>query len=232
MTPPWLPLIGSTVAPKEKPETLSMRWPAASTAANTTPTENAKASPTSSPSIIRPATGNGPVGMCSPCMAIGVRPIDSATARMPRTFTASILEEKSGARMNRGVTRASTRKKAVTWPVPPSALIASASVMWLISVSAYRGPLADQLRDRHVEVLGVADQLVEHPRPEHDHQRAHAHDLRDEGQALLLDRGDGLEDAHDQADHQPGQKHRPGDGQGQRHRLAGEADHRVLVHGL
>ena len=54
----------------------------------------------------------------------------------------------------------------------------------------------DQLRDREVEVLCVADDLSEHPRPEDHDERGDPDDLGDEGEALLLDLGDRLEDAH------------------------------------
>ena len=93
---------------------------------------NANRSPTSSFSIISPATASGSVGMFWPCVAMPVRPIASATATMPLTCPGICLAENNGASTNSGLTRASTRKKAVTdWP-PPSAVSTWLSVSWFI----------------------------------------------------------------------------------------------------
>ncbi len=57
--------------------------------------------------------------MCWPCIAIGVRPIETPTAITALTRGGIIREENSGAIRNSGVTRASTRMK------PASSLPAS-----------------------------------------------------------------------------------------------------------
>ena len=73
---------------------------------------NANASPTSSPSTTRPASATGPRGTCGPCSATGVSPIAIADSRSPPApAPGSSAEENSGATMNSGVTRASTRMK-------------------------------------------------------------------------------------------------------------------------
>ena len=62
--PPGLPLIGSTVAPKENPETMSASPPAVCTAAISAPIANANRIPTRICTTIIPATCIGWVGMC------------------------------------------------------------------------------------------------------------------------------------------------------------------------
>ena len=50
----------------------------------------------------------------APCLTTGIRPIARPSAMIVRTRRGIILLENSGARMNSGVTRHRTRKKAAT----------------------------------------------------------------------------------------------------------------------
>ena len=80
-----------------------MKDPADSTAAISTASAKAKLVPTSRPSRTSPATWIGSLGMCWPCIAIGVSPTEIPTAITPLTTGGITDEEKIGASRNSGV---------------------------------------------------------------------------------------------------------------------------------
>src|SRR3954447_14045487 len=151
-------------------------------------------------------------------------PTVSATATMPFTRPLIIFELNSGASRNIGETRARTRKKAAT----------CCSEKWARRVSgaifATDGLEVDLLGDAAPQVRRPVGDRVEHPRTgddQHDHE---GDDLRDEGERLLLDLGDGLEDRDQQADDQGGQEHRHGDLDGDGHHVDHQAGDGILGH--
>src|SRR5262245_11025861 len=92
------------------------------------------------------------------------------------------------------------------------------------------GSRPDERRDRHVEVVRVADHLREHPRAADDDHGARHQDLRDEGERRLLDLRRRLEDRHEQPDDQAGDQERRRDLHRDHHRVQRELGCGVLVH--
>src|SRR5579875_54792 len=214
--------------------------PADSTAAISTASVNEKASPTSRPATTRPASVRGSPGMCWPCSAIGVRPMEMPTATIPRTCAGMIAEENSGASTNSGVTRASTSTKpARSLPSSSSSRCSTAFIgepprgrggPWARARSWGNRSRAHHRGDRGEQRGRVGDELPEHPRAEHDDDDGDGGDLRDQREALLLDLRDRLEDADEQPDDERHEQQRSRDLQREAHRLRGEADDGVLVH--
>src|ERR1700754_5061407 len=162
-----------------------------------------------------------------PCLTTGIRPTASATATIDFTRGETILLENSGAKMNSGETRARTRKKAATCCSEKFARIWSGAI----------GPAADRLEldglgDADPEIVGPVDDRAEHPRPGDDDHRDERDDLGDEGEGLLLDLRDGLEDRDGKAHDEAGQEHRERDLHGHAHHLHDEADDFVLGHDM
>ena len=128
---------------------------------------------------------------------------------MPRTRIGTSFDEKSGAKTKSGAMRASTRTKPTSCCGPNS------------SSSSFTGRVSSGI-DR-VQLCGVDDHLVEHPRAGDDQHGGRGDDLRDEGERLLLDLRDGLEDRDDEADEQAGEQEREADLQRELHRVHREA---------
>src|SRR3954471_19377908 len=199
---------------------VSKNEPATVTAAKSAPITKAKASPISISLAASTARSPGPVGRRWPCTRTGVRPMASATAAIPRTRAGISRLLNNGASTNRGLTRASTRMNPTSCCSPNC---------WRRRSTATSAS-ADDVRDAAPEVRRVGEQLVEHPWAEQQQHRRERDDLRDEGERLLLDLGDRLEDRHHEAHDEAGGEHRHGDLEGQRQRVGGEVDDDVLVH--
>src|SRR6478609_5798906 len=116
-----------------------------------------------------------------PCLTTGRIPIVSATAITARARAGIILLEKSGARRKSGETRARTRKNVAT---------SCSENRARSSLTSTSGP--DVIRDLRPEFGGPVDDRSEHPRAGDRDHRDEPEDLRDEGERLLLDLGDGL----------------------------------------
>src|SRR5690349_5244343 len=123
-------------------------------------------------------------------------PTVSATATMPLTRLLTILELNIGASRNSGEMRARTRKKAATCCSEKCARRASGSIVATDRLEV------DLLGDAAPQVGSPVGDGVEHPRTGHDQHHDQRGDLRDEGERMLLDLRDGLEDrdqqTHDQ----------------------------------
>src|SRR4051794_10907511 len=138
-----------------------------------------------------------------PCLTTGISPTASATATIERTRGETILLENIGAKMNSGETRPRTRKKAATCCSEKFARIWSGAI----------GPAADRLEldglgDAAPEIVRPVDDRAEHPRSCDEDHHDERGDLGDEGERLLLDLRDGLEDRDEEADDEAGEEHR------------------------
>src|SRR4051794_28072188 len=142
---------------------------------------------------------------------------------MPRARAGRLLLENSGARMNSGLTRASTRKNAAT----------CCSVKWARSALAFIPAdrlEVDGLGDAAPQLGGPVGDRAEHPRARDRQDGDQGEDLGDEGERLLLDLRDGLEDRDGQADDQAGEQHRQRDLHRDAHHLDEQAGDGVLGH--
>src|SRR5215207_5220622 len=122
-----------------------------------------------------------------------MRPTAMASATIVRARPGRLLLENSGARMNSGLTRARTRKNPAT----------CCSVNWARSALAFIPAdrlEVDGLGDAAPKLGGPVDDRAQHPRAGDRDDRDQGEDLRDEGEGLLLDLRDGLEDRDDEAD--------------------------------
>ena len=95
-----------------------MNEPAELRAAARPPTAKAKAPPMSISLSTSQVMSMAPVGSVTPLETTGESPMASATATIPRTRLGTSLELNMGASTKSGLTRASTRMKAVTCCAP------------------------------------------------------------------------------------------------------------------
>src|SRR5215204_5340410 len=137
-----------------------------------------------------------------PCLTTGVRPSAIARATTDLARIGTILLENSGARMNSGVMRVRTRKNAATCCSLKPARSCSGSIFAADRLEVHG------LRDVGPEVAGPVHHGAEHPRAGDRDDRDQGEDLRDEGERLLLDLRDGLEDGDREADDEAGEQHR------------------------
>src|SRR6478752_8829368 len=151
-------------------------------------------------------------------------PTVSATATMPFTRRLIIFELNSGASRNIGETRAITRKKAATCCSENWARRDSGPIF------ATDGLEVDLLGDAAPQVRRPVGDRGEHPRTTDDQHDHEGDDLRDEGERLLLDLRDGLEDRDEQTDDERGQQHRHGDLDGDAHHVDHQAGDGILGH--
>ncbi len=115
-----------------------MNEPAELRAADRPPTAKAKAPPMSISLSTSQVTSMAPVGSVTPLETTGESPMASATATIPRTRLGTSLELNMGANTKSGLTRASTRMKAVTC-CAPNCPMRSETVIRSGSGSATRG---------------------------------------------------------------------------------------------
>ena len=186
----WLPVIGSTRPPKEKPMSVSRNEPADRRARRRAPpSANAKASPTSI-SLTSEARRARRVGRDGRPGALQRPPGPAEREARRRRCRARA----PGSTWTRTAARARTAARCGRAPAkkPTHLLLAELG-------DELAGPSpapADELGMRRPELLGVAQELVEHPRARRRPcTTTVAEDLRDEGERLLLDLRDGLEDA-------------------------------------
>src|SRR4051812_18662611 len=167
-----------------------------------------------------------------PWRTIGVRPTARATATTPFTRAGIDLLENIGASRNSGEMRPRTRKNAATSSVEKRCSSASGSIGRgrRRGLCAADGLEVDRLGDVGPQVVAPVDDRPEHPRAgDHDH-RDQGRDLRDEGERLLLDLRDGLEDRDGEADDQPDEQQRGGDLDRHAHGVDDQAGDGVLGH--
>src|SRR5829696_915158 len=125
----------------------------------------------------------------------GRMPMLRPSARTPRARPGIILLEKSGASRKSGETRARTRKNPATCCSEKRARSSLGSI-----VAGADGLEVDERGDVAPEAAGPVDDRAEHPRPGDRDHGDEAEDLRDEGERLLLDLGDGLQHRDHEAD--------------------------------
>src|SRR3954452_10830099 len=169
-----------------------------------------------------------------PWRTIGVSPMARPTATMPFTRIGIDLLENIGASRNSGEMRPRTRKKAATSSVEKRCRSALGSIgrrrRRRLRLRAANRLEVDGLGDAGPQVVAPVDDRAEHPRAgDHDH-RDQGRDLRDEGQRLLLDLRDGLEDRDREADDQPDEQQRGGDLDRHAHGVDDQAGDGVLGH--
>src|SRR3954453_19898095 len=194
--------MGSTMAAKEKPTTVSTSAAPAWIAACSTARLNENASPIRSSLTIRTAASPPSVGTCWPAVASGIIASDMAAAIMRRARAGIMRDEKMGASRKRLPTRESPSRKPMTSLVAMPGSVTSTQILRL---------RAHELGDAHQQVVRVEQELVQHPRPGERHHGARDDDLGDEGERLLLDLRHGLEHGHDHAHDEAGQQERHGD---------------------
>src|SRR4051794_1132249 len=159
------------------------------------------------------------------CPTTGTRPTLSATAITARARAGTILLENSGAKMKSGETRATTRKNVATSCSEKRARSSLGSI-------AADGLEVDEGWDLAPEIAAPVDDRAEHPRAGDRDHRDQPEDLRDEGEGLLLDLGDGLQDRDDEADDEADEQHRQRHLHGDAHHLHDQADDGILGHDM
>src|SRR6185437_7930123 len=116
----------------------------------------------------------------------------TAPARMTRTRTGTVTEPNAGATMKQEPMRTNGQKSSASQP---------SSSFEVRVIMASGAASVDEPRNARDELVGVADQRLQHPRPRRGERERDGEQLRDERQRHLVDRGGGLEGAdHDAGD--------------------------------